>query len=104
MLKTSVLVLLVGALTVVGLSCSSTQNPSNQCSSCADAKAKNGWCDRCSMGFNPDGTTTRCKMCHAGANGQTVWCDGCKKGYVNGKSSSCKGCVDAAKSGGNCPT
>lgn len=102
-MRLGLFVSLVGALAIVVTSCRSNGSTADQCQGCAEAKAKNGWCDGCNQGFKPDGTTTKCKTCHAGANGQTVWCEGCKKGYVNGKTTPCKNCVNAAKFNHQCP-
>jgi hypothetical protein len=85
------------------MSCQSNTQP-QQCTGCVDAKAKNGWCDHCKVGYKPDGTTTKCQSCHTGITGQTVWCDGCKKGYINGKATKCQGCVAQAKGGPKCAT
>lgn len=41
--------------------------------------------------------------CAKGKAGESVWCDACGHGYVEGKKVACKGCYDA-KSGGEACT
>lgn len=102
-MRTMLIVAVLTAISFHLVSCQSAQ-PTQQCQSCTDSKAKNGWCDGCKVGFKPDGTTTKCKMCHTGITGKNVWCDGCNKGYVNGKGVKCKGCFTQSTGGTKCPT
>ena len=37
-----------------------------------------------------------CESCAKGKAGETVWCDGCKAGYHDGKKMKCQGCFDKA--------
>jgi hypothetical protein len=104
MIRNLLVLAALGGLLAVVASCQSTAGGAQKCEGCDKAKAANGWCDHCKMGFKPDGTTTKCKMCHSGATGQAVWCDGCKKGYAGGKATTCKGCFEQAKGGPKCAT
>jgi len=104
MVTRTLAIAMLGLFLGVAVSCSSTSSTAQKCDGCVAAKASNGWCDHCSIGYKPDGATTKCKSCHAGATGQTVWCVGCKKGYINGKASKCEGCVAQAKGGPKCPS
>lgn len=83
--------------------CASGGDKPMECKGCAMAKADNGWCPSCNVGFK-DGEKVKCKSCHAAATGKGGWCDSCNKGYVNGKPAACKGCAMAAATGGTCPT
>jgi len=44
-----------------------------------------------------------CETCGRGLPDEIFWCDSCNAGFIKGKKTSCKGCVEAAKSGGTCP-
>lgn len=72
------------------------------CASCAKGLAgETVWCDKCAKGF-VDGKATKCKSCYEGKAGKTVWCDKCAKGFVDGKKTKCKGCVDAKRNNTEC--
>ena len=43
-----------------------------------------------------------CAACAAGKGGQTVWCEQCNAGFVEGKKTSCKACYMQAKGGPAC--
>lgn len=43
-----------------------------------------------------------CTACAAGKEGKTVWCDGCSKGFVDGKSTGCAACFKAKQGGPAC--
>ena len=75
----------------------------SSCATCAKGLAgETVWCDKCAKGF-VDGKKTGCKSCFEGKSGNTTWCESCAKGFVNGKETKCKGCVDAALNNTECP-
>ena len=41
-----------------------------------------------------------CAACAKGKGGESVWCDACNAGYMDGKKTQCKGCYTAKAEGG----
>ncbi len=74
------------------------------CTACDKGKAgETVWCDTCNAGFI-DGKKIDCKSCFDGKTGKSVWCESCKAGYVNGEKITCKGCFDGKTKGTACET
>ncbi len=49
-------------------------------------------------------TKAGCAGCEAVMKAGDGWCTTCQKGRIDGKSTTCKGCVDAHAKGGTCAT
>ena len=74
----------------------------HSCEACTKGKAgETAWCDGCKKGF-VDGKETKCKACFEGKSGKNTWCEKCNKGYVDGKKTGCKGCYKAKSEGKAC--
>ena len=51
-----------------------------------------------------DNTAEAACSCEEGKTGGTAWCAECDKGYIEGKETTCKECVEAALAGTTCET
>jgi len=91
------------ALPLAFAACKSSEPVAKKCEGCDKMKASNGWCDGCSKGF-ADGKEVKCKSCHAAMTGAGGWCESCNKGYMAGKETTHKCCAEAAAKGVPCPT
>jgi hypothetical protein len=47
---------------------------------------------------------TECAACAKGKAGESVWCEDCNAGYVEGVKTGCKGCYQAKLGGPACAT
>ncbi|MDF1702595.1 MAG: hypothetical protein P1V36_15705 [Planctomycetota bacterium] len=93
-----------GVLTDVTNALSGGGSASEDGSSCCDKKAEGSCCDEKACADCEPGKCS-CKegaaaavacVCKAGKAGKPVWCEGCDKGYVDGKEVCCPSCVKKA--------
>ena len=72
----------------------STEPQKHVCEACK--KGQSGetiWCESCNTGYI-NGGQEKCKSCFDGKIGKKVWCDSCNVGYTNKSRITCKGCFD----------
>lgn len=80
-----------GVMIACGGTTEKPEASASKCASCADAKAADGWCADCNVGF-VDGAKVKCQGCHTQKTGGAV-CEACSM------PATCAGCET---SGGKC--
>ena len=82
----------------------SSESRGHVCTACDKGKVGDTvWCDACNAGFI-DGKKIDCKSCFDGKAGKSVWCESCNAGYVNSEKITCKGCFNSKTKGTACET
>ncbi|MFQ5963838.1 MAG: hypothetical protein ACE5KZ_06100 [Candidatus Scalinduaceae bacterium] len=72
----------------------SRESHQHVCVACEKGQAgETVWCDSCNAGYI-DGNMIKCKSCFDGKAGKVVWCDSCNVGYTNKSKITCKDCFD----------
>jgi len=102
----SLLVLALCGLALFLSACGDTSTPPPaQAAVCTCDQGRAGesvWCEACGHGW-VDGKQVTCKTCFEGRTGHDLFCEHCQVGYVDGKKvTECKGCFDALKGGPPC--
>ncbi len=80
----------------------SSESKEHVCTACEKGNAgETVWCDSCNAGF-VDGEMVKCKSCYEGKSGKNVWCGSCNAGYVDKEKITCKGCFESKTKGTVC--